>query len=199
VRFIYFPLTFSNLVYSPNCLAWPLTFFGLIAAGLRPTLANSFYTPPELAHQIKDSRAKKVFVHPTLFPVLMETFRLLGVSEREARTRVVIMSYVDHDRADEKAVKIGGEWTRLSEFFGKGRLPSEELFVGDQAHETALLCYSSGMGLYLSPSCVLSILNRDNGTEQGRRSVWSRLFLETVSYMALVLSLHRLRTKMLYR
>ncbi|KAF9504367.1 hypothetical protein BS47DRAFT_1401493 [Hydnum rufescens UP504] len=132
------------MIFSPNCLAWPLTFFGLIAAGLRPTLANSFYTPPELAHQIKDSGAKKVFVHPTLFPVLIETFRLLGISEREAHTRVVIMSYVDRDRTDEKAAKIGREWTRLIEFFGKRRLPSEELFDGDQANETALLCYSSG-------------------------------------------------------
>ncbi|KAF9504366.1 hypothetical protein BS47DRAFT_1355281 [Hydnum rufescens UP504] len=117
------------MIFSPNSLAWPPTFFGLIAAGLRPTLANSFYTPPELAHQIKDSRAKMIFVHPTLFPILIETFRVLGVSGRE---RV------------HEAAKIGHEWTRLSEFFGTGRLPSEELFDGDQANETALLCYSSG-------------------------------------------------------
>jgi 4-coumarate--CoA ligase len=130
-----------------------LTLFGLFAAGIRPTLANSAYTPPELAHQIKDSGAKLIFVHPTLLTVLIKTFQLLGVPIREARRRVVIMSYVDQDRADEKAANVDSGWTRLSEFFGQNRLPSEELFVGDQVHETAFMCYSSGMIVHLFPPC----------------------------------------------
>ncbi|KAF9514737.1 hypothetical protein BS47DRAFT_1372215 [Hydnum rufescens UP504] len=130
--------------FSPNSLAWPPTLFGLIAAGLRPTLANISYTPRELTHQIKDSGARMIFVHPTLFSLVIKTLSLLGVTDDEARRRVVVMSYVDQDRADEKAAEIGSEWTRLSELLGQERLPSEELFVGDQVHETALLCYSSG-------------------------------------------------------
>ncbi|KAF9514789.1 hypothetical protein BS47DRAFT_1361504 [Hydnum rufescens UP504] len=133
-----------ELSLHPNSLAWAPTLLGLLAAGIHITLANSSYTPPELVHQLKDSSAWTIFVHPLLFPVLLQAFKLLGVSDRDARRRVVIMSYVDQDRADERAVKIGPEWTRLSEFFGKGRLHSEELFVGDQVHETAFLCYSSG-------------------------------------------------------
>ncbi|KAF9514738.1 hypothetical protein BS47DRAFT_1392174 [Hydnum rufescens UP504] len=131
------------MIFSPNSLAWPLTFFGLLAAGLRVTMANSSYTPPELIRQLNETAAGIIFVHPTLFPVLLKAFKLLGISDRDARRRVVIMSYVDQDRADEKAAEIGPEWTQLRELFGKGRLHSEELFVGDQVHETALLCYSS--------------------------------------------------------
>ncbi|KAF9514741.1 hypothetical protein BS47DRAFT_1392176 [Hydnum rufescens UP504] len=120
------------------------TFFGLLAAGLRVIMANSSCTPPELIHQLDDSAAGIIFVHPTLFPLLLKALKFLGISDRDARRRVVIMSYVDQDRADEKAAEIGPEWTRLRELFGKGRLHSEEPFVGDQVHETALLCYSSG-------------------------------------------------------
>ena len=142
--YIHASLIASDVLLSPNSLAWPLTLLGLIGAGLRPTLANSSYTPPELAHQLKDSGAKTIFVHPTLFPVLIKALDLLNIPEHEARRRIVIMSLVDQDRADEKTVNIGSEWMRLSEFFGKGRLRSEEQFVGDQVHETALMCYSSG-------------------------------------------------------
>ncbi|KAF9514742.1 hypothetical protein BS47DRAFT_838022 [Hydnum rufescens UP504] len=132
------------MIFSPNSLAWPPTFFGLLAAGLRVIMANSSCTPPELIHQLDDSAAGIIFVHPTLFPLLLKALKFLGISDRDARRRVVIMSYVDQDRADEKAAEIGPEWTRLRELFGKGRLHSEEPFVGDQVHETALLCYSSG-------------------------------------------------------
>jgi 4-coumarate--CoA ligase len=119
-------------------------------------MANSSYTPPELLHQLNDSAAGIIFVHPTLFPVLLKAFKLLGISDRDARRRVVIMSYVDQDGADEKSAEIGPEWTRLRELFGKGRLHSEELFVGDQVHETALLCYSSGNRFhsYLFPGLI---------------------------------------------
>ena len=65
------------------------------------------------------------------------------------------MSYVDQDRADEKTAKIEGEWMRLSEFFGQERLHSEELFVGDQVHDTAILCYSSGKYHTSMLSCAL--------------------------------------------
>jgi 4-coumarate--CoA ligase len=104
------------------------TLFGLIAAGLRPALANSSYTPRELAHQMKDSGVGMIFVHPDLFPVVIETFTHLGIPNDQARGRVVIMSHVDQDHAGEKAAKIGSEWTRLRVFFGDGKPPSEELY-----------------------------------------------------------------------
>ncbi|KAF9519425.1 hypothetical protein BS47DRAFT_1388240 [Hydnum rufescens UP504] len=114
----------SLRLFSPNSRAWPPTLSGLIVAGLRPTLANSSCTPRELTHQMKDSGTGMIFVHLDLFPVVIETFVLLGIPNDQARRRVVIMSCVDKDRADEKA-------------------PNLELFVGVQVNETALPCYSS--------------------------------------------------------
>lgn len=117
---------------------------GLHALGVQTTLANSSYTPNELAHQLTDSAARLVFTHPILLPVLLETFKIVGVPPAEARKRIVLMSFVESDRLDEKAGGIGPEWTRLDSLLDGERLTREENFDGLGCHETAVLCYSSG-------------------------------------------------------
>lgn len=123
----------------------PLTrSIGLISAGIIPTLANTAYTPPELAHQLKDSKADYVFVHPSLVRVLKKAYLLLGVSEVEAKKRVIIMTFTGADRAEEEAAKIDDGWIRLDELFQKGKLNQEIILSGQETDETALMCYSSG-------------------------------------------------------
>ncbi|KAF8338789.1 AMP binding protein [Cantharellus anzutake] len=132
------------MILCPNSIAWPYTFLGLQAAGLRPTLANVAYTPPELTHQLKDSRAHLIFVHPLLFPTVINTLNGLGLKEGEIKKRVIIMSHTSQDEKDEKTVGIPASWRRLKELRNGGKLAKEEEFNGSQVHETALLCYSSG-------------------------------------------------------
>jgi 4-coumarate--CoA ligase len=84
----------SDIAIKPNTLAWVPTLFSLLAPGLRPTLANSSYTPGELAHQLKDSGAGMIFVHPTLFPVVIKTFTLLEIPDDQACRRVVIWTKI---------------------------------------------------------------------------------------------------------
>ena len=142
---------------SPNSMAFPIAAFGLIAAGLKITLANSAYIPTELAHQLRDSRAGLVFVHPALLPVLLQAFKLLGVtSEEELRARVVINSFTESDEKIEAETKIERKWTRLQELINHlSALHEERKAVGDAAKQTTLLCYSSGEGSSLpSPSHV---------------------------------------------
>ncbi|THH12726.1 hypothetical protein EW146_g7421 [Bondarzewia mesenterica] len=127
----------TALIYSPNSLAWPVVVLGIIAAGSRATLANSAYTPAELAYQYEDSRAQVVFCHPSLVGAALEMFKLRGVSEAEARKRIVLA-----ELSSDKARK--GGLLGLEDLISKGALEVEEKFEGEQVHETTLLCYSSG-------------------------------------------------------
>ncbi|KAI5124907.1 hypothetical protein M0805_007335 [Coniferiporia weirii] len=125
------------LVFSPNSIAYPIVVFGAFAAGLRATLANSAYTPTELAHQYSDSLAKVVFAHEALVPVAIKMFELLGVSSDEARRRIVVTSW-GLGKKDPKGFQ------QMEDLLGKGWIETEEKFDGALSHETALLCYSSG-------------------------------------------------------
>ncbi|EKM53455.1 uncharacterized protein PHACADRAFT_197887 [Phanerochaete carnosa HHB-10118-sp] len=127
------------MVFSPNSIAWAPMMFGGWAAGLRLTLANSSYTPREVAHQWKDSGAKTVLVHPALLPVVLDAFKLVHVDTSEARRRIVVIDWqTSHGSARP------GEFICMTDLMDKGRLSEEEKFLGEQAHETTLLCYSSG-------------------------------------------------------
>ncbi|KAF8312640.1 AMP binding protein [Clavulina sp. PMI_390] len=135
------------MIFSPNSISWPITFFGLQTAGIIATLANSAYTPAELAHQLRDSGARVVFVHPLLLPTLMETWKLLGVSEKDAKWRTVLMSWTEQDERDEATVGVQGskEWKRLKDLVkGSGKKQGPIELSGSQTDATALMCYSSG-------------------------------------------------------
>jgi len=129
---------------SPNSLAWPIVFLGLLSGGMCATLANSSYTPPELAHQIRDSAPQLIFVHPILFSLLISTLKSLDISENEMRKRVVVMSYVDADVREENAQGIDASWTRLRQLLQKGKIDAPVRLNGNETDEATLLCYSSG-------------------------------------------------------
>lgn len=128
------------MIFSPNTIAWPIALLGLIAGGVRATLANSAYTPAELAFQYNDSRARLVFAYPDLIPIVFAMFKHIGVSEDEARRRLVVLDFGGNGAEVARKVGVLG----LSDLLGHGALPEEEKFSGPQAGETLLLCYSSG-------------------------------------------------------
>ncbi|KAF8312233.1 AMP binding protein [Clavulina sp. PMI_390] len=132
------------MIFSPNSLGFAVALFGLMGAGIKATLANSSYQPHELAHQLTNSRAGYVFVHPALFPVLIKAFASYGITEKVARQRTVILSYTNMEKGMEAQFNIDKGWMRLDDFLNKGKKASEERFDGEQAKETAFLCYSSG-------------------------------------------------------
>jgi 4-coumarate--CoA ligase len=130
----------TAMIFSPNSLSWPIALFGLFAGGVRSTLANSAYTHAELAFQYTDSRAGVVFSHPDLVPVVLSMFKSIGVTDDEARRRLVVLDIWGN--GEETARKFG--LLELGDLLGHGALPEEEKFSGSQADETLLLCYSSG-------------------------------------------------------
>ncbi|KAK0239832.1 AMP binding protein [Armillaria nabsnona] len=131
------------LVFSPNALAYPVVLLGAIAAGLRCTLANNAYTSHELAHQYTDSRARRIFTTEDSLPVVRAMFEEIGVKADEADARIIVLG---------KSLKWAGgpdaprtsSLLHMEDLLGIGSLEEEEKFDGDRAHETALLCYSSG-------------------------------------------------------
>ena len=125
------------MIFSPNSLAWPLALFGSIAAGLKTTLANSSYTPPELGYQWKDSGAKVVFAHPALVPLVVTMFEANGVSKEEARKKIVVMGMGDRDSTAKGFI-------HMDDLLGKGVLDAAERFDGPLSNETVFICYSSG-------------------------------------------------------
>jgi 4-coumarate--CoA ligase len=125
------------LIFSPNSIAYPIMLWGGMAAGFKCTLANSGYTPPELAHQWHDSKADALFVHPALIPIVLDMFKLLKINEKQAKKKIIIASFGLSGKLPEGFVTV-------DQLLGKGALKHEEKFDGRLAHETALICYSSG-------------------------------------------------------
>ncbi|KAK0483969.1 AMP binding protein [Armillaria novae-zelandiae] len=131
------------LVFSPNALAYPVILLGAIAAGLRCTLANNAYTSHELAHQYTDSRARRIFTTEDSLPVVRAMFEEVGVKGDEADARIIVLG---------KSLKWAGgpdaprttPLLHMEDLLAFGSLEEEEKFDGERAHETALLCYSSG-------------------------------------------------------
>lgn len=62
-----------------------------IAAGLKITPANSAYTPPELAHQYQDSRARIILTAKANLDTVRSMFKLIGVSKEEGDARTIVM------------------------------------------------------------------------------------------------------------
>ncbi|THH07289.1 hypothetical protein EW145_g3470 [Phellinidium pouzarii] len=125
------------MIFSPNSLAYPFLLAGSLAAGLKITLANSAYTPVELAHQYTDSNAVLIMVHPQLLPVAVKMFDYLKVNINEAKKRILLIGWNLSDKGP-------AGFLQVDDLLGKGLLVPEEKFDGSDSNETALLCYSSG-------------------------------------------------------
>ncbi|KAF8586520.1 AMP binding protein [Ramaria rubella] len=141
-------------IFSPNSITWPIVVLGGIAAGLRITTVNSAYTPREFEHQLHDSGAYYIFVHPALLGTANETLKLMKVPDAEAKKRIVLMGPVGAGMES---------WQRADDLLGKGQLEREEPFDGPAAHETVFLCYSSGTtskskGVELTHHNVISVI-----------------------------------------
>ena len=111
-------------IYLPNLPEYAIAFHGAAAAGGRATTVNPLYTPTELAHQLRDSKAKLVI---TVAPFL--------ATAREAATEVGV--------ADVYVVgEANGDATPFAELLGDpDDAPEVEI---DPATDLAVLPYSSG-------------------------------------------------------
>lgn len=172
-------------------------FLGLLSNGVCTTLANSSYTTHELAHQIRDSAAQLIFVHPMLFSVMISTLKSLDISEEEMRKRVVIMSYADADLREERAQRIDTSWTRLNELLQEGRIDVPVRLSGNETDATILLCYSSGVSCdtgslpMLFDFIILTILIGTTGLSKGVEVSGLTMLLNTMTWFLCCQTTHR--------
>ncbi|KXN81855.1 Putative acyl-coenzyme A synthetase [Leucoagaricus sp. SymC.cos] len=129
------------MILSSNTMSWPAAVFGCLAAGLKATFAGCSLTPRELSWQWTDSKARVVFVAPDLISVALDMFRLIGISEKEARQRIWVMDQL-WDENLPRGVYKSENWMGI--LLNQGTLSAEEKFDGELANETAYICYSSG-------------------------------------------------------
>lgn len=114
--------------------------FGAVAAGVRVTFANACYTSNELAHQIRDSDATMVFVHPGLLPVTLGAWRMVGLEPEDANRCTTVMGL--KDTSDLRSLRT--HWSVMTDLLNRGRLEEEVAFDDEASRATAYICYSSG-------------------------------------------------------
>ena len=56
-------------ILAPNCVEFVIAFYGIVKAGAIVTTVNSGYREREIAHQLNDSGAGTLIVHPALKPM----------------------------------------------------------------------------------------------------------------------------------
>ena len=56
-------------ILAPNCVEFVISFYGIVKAGAVVTTVNSGYREREIAHQLNDSGAETLIVHPALKPM----------------------------------------------------------------------------------------------------------------------------------
>lgn len=69
------------MTYSPDSFAGLMALLGLLAVGVRLSLANTACTPTELASQHDDSLTSVVFSYHILVFLVLVIFKHIGVSE----------------------------------------------------------------------------------------------------------------------
>ena len=115
-----------------------------LAAGGAVTFANPMYTSPEIAHQLEDSGASVVFVHPEALPALLGAVKLLSWTPSHIKTRIILATHTQF--ISPTLVKEG--WLRFDDLTtGRGlrSLDKPVSFSGNKSRtETMFLYYSSG-------------------------------------------------------
>lgn len=114
------------LIFAPNSVQFPLSFFGVIAIGAIATTVNPMYTVFELSKQIKDCKPKLIITSPELFDKV-NRFNL----------PILLLGHPGNSNSNNSGV------VRFTELVGKAGYFDLDTTVIKQT-DTAALLYSSG-------------------------------------------------------
>ncbi|KAJ3408089.1 hypothetical protein HDU80_006928 [Chytriomyces hyalinus] len=122
-------------VFAPNHIQFPVVIHAVIKAGGSVSPANPTYNVDELAYQLKDSRAKYLFVHPTFIATASAAAAKVGIPE----SRIILFD-------DGPVNKSGGRFRSISQISDANYVPAPVVKFSRQEikEQPAYLCYSSG-------------------------------------------------------
>ncbi|GHJ85798.1 hypothetical protein NliqN6_2200 [Naganishia liquefaciens] len=132
------------IIYSPNSVDFVQIFYGCQSVKVITSLANASYTALELAHQLRDGSPVIAFVHPSIYEGYsgaLQELKAHGKAPPKLYWAVPLEDVPDDLRQRNshvdsyQSLMVGPD--DLKGFGGVGA-------GGEDAHETALLCYSSG-------------------------------------------------------
>lgn len=130
------------VIYSPNSVDFVQIFYGCQAAKVITSLANASYTASELAHQLRDGDPAIAFVHPAIYDAYVGAIKIL---QTEGRSSPKLFWAVPENEVPKTLLGTGVKSYQtllVDETTAQGfdGVPAK----GVEAHETAMLCYSSG-------------------------------------------------------
>ena len=134
-------------ILAPNCVEFVIAFYGIVKAGAIVTTVNSGYREREIAHQLNDSGAETLIVHPALKP-MSDAAR----SETPALARVIV---IEPDSSDPRSF-----WGLL-----ESASPVPPSISVDPVNDVAVLPYSSGT-TGLSKGVMLTHYNLVSNVQQ---------------------------------
>ncbi len=134
-------------ILAPNCVEFVISFYGIVKAGAIVTTVNSGYREREIAHQLNDSGAETLIVHPALKP-MSDAAR----SETPALTREIV---IDPDSSEPNSF-----WGLL-----ENASPVHPSIPVDPMNDVAVLPYSSGT-TGLSKGVMLTHFNLVSNVQQ---------------------------------
>ena len=76
-------------------------------------------------------------VHPLLLPVVKDAFSGLGIDSADAKKRIILATW-------GFSGSVQSDYLSMEVLLHSGQLEREVIFDGEDAYETALMCYSSG-------------------------------------------------------
>lgn len=132
------------VIYSSNSVDFAQIFYGCQSVKVITSLANASYTASELAHQLRDGSPAIAFVHPTIYDGYAGAIQELKAEGLPLPKLYWAVPLVDVP-ADLRR-RTGDVESYQSLMVGKDEVKGFEGVdaSGEGAHETALLCYSSG-------------------------------------------------------
>ncbi|KAF4594461.1 4-coumarate-CoA ligase 2 [Ophiocordyceps camponoti-floridani] len=95
------------LICSPNHILMPPAFLGIAGAGFIFTGVNPSYTAEEVTHQLSDSTAKVVLVHPSVVDTVVEAATRVGL----ARDRIFLFSGQPAPEPEHAGIR---DWTAMT-------------------------------------------------------------------------------------
>lgn len=112
-------------IFSANSIEYPMIVFGTFYARGVVTLVNPVYRKEEVAHQLRDSKAKLIYTTSELLPTTLAACELVGLDS----SKVIVTSDKSSLGTSLSSMLTGKECT-------SGSYPSP--------NDLAFLCYSSG-------------------------------------------------------